>query len=77
MPADCIRLEASEYGGSVSINLVPCSIFDRKAFILRTDTNEAGKGQHPHTIIEIATDIRLRSAYALQDGDVVEVKVEP
>jgi len=74
LPADVIRLEASEYGGRVSVSIVPCQIFGRRAFLLRTDENESGTGHHPRNIIEIATDIRLRDAYHLQDGDWVEVE---
>jgi len=74
VPSDAIRLEANEYGGSVSVSIVPCLIFDRPAFLLRTDRNEQGTGHHPRNIIEIATDIRLRDAYQLKDGDWVEVE---
>lgn len=74
LPPDVIRLEAQEYGGSVSVSIVPCRIFDRRAFLLRTDQNEQGTGHHPRNIIEIATDIRLRDAYQLKDGDWVEVE---
>jgi riboflavin kinase, archaea type len=74
LPQDVIRLEAHEYGGSVSVSIVPCRIFDRRAFLLRTDQNELGTGAHPRNIIEIATDIRLRDAYGLSDGDSVEVE---
>jgi riboflavin kinase len=73
LPPSLIRLEAHEYGGRVSVNIVPCTIFGRKAFLLRTDQNEAGTGHHPRNIIEIAADIRLRDAYQLRDGDYVEV----
>jgi len=73
LPADVIRLEKEEYGGTVSVSLVRCSVFGRSAFLLRTDANEAGNGHHPKSIIEIATDIKLRDAYELQDGDEVEV----
>jgi len=73
LPADVIRLEASEYGGSVSVSIVPCRVFDRKAFLLRTDQDEQGAGHHSLNIIEIATDVRLRDAYQLKDGDWVEV----
>lgn len=73
LPANVIRLEKEEYGGTVSVNLVPCSVFGRRAFLLRTDANEAGTGHHPRNIIEIATDIQLREAYGLRDGDEVEV----
>jgi riboflavin kinase, archaea type len=74
-PPQRIRLEAHEYDGSVSVNLVPCTVFGRRAFILRTDANEEGRGHHPRTVIEIATDVKLRDAYRLQDGDIVEVEV--
>jgi len=75
LPPDVIRLEAQEYGGSVSVSIVPCRIFDRRAFLLRTDANERGTGHHPPNIIEIATDLRLRDAYQLEDGDWVEVEL--
>ncbi|HVW77925.1 MAG TPA: DUF120 domain-containing protein [Alloacidobacterium sp.] len=73
LPSQVILLEKEEYGGTVSVNIVPCRIFDRAAFLLRTDANEAGTGHHPKNIIEIATDIKLRDAYRLVDGDEVEV----
>jgi len=74
LPANVLRLEAHEYGGTVSVSIVPCRIFDRRAFLLRTDANERGTGHHPRNIIEIATDIRLRDAHQLKDGDWVEVE---
>ncbi len=75
VPENCMRLEAAEYGGRVSVNLVPCRVFGRAAFVLRTDLNESGMGPHPKNLIEIATDIRLRDAYELQDGDWVEIEI--
>jgi riboflavin kinase len=74
LPTDVVRLEANEYGGSVSVSIVPCRIFGRRAFLLRTDQNERGTGHHPRNIIEIATDTRLRDTYQLRDGDWVEVE---
>lgn len=76
LPPDVIRLEKEEYGGTVSVSLVPCRIFERRAFLLRTDANEAGQGHHPKTIIEIATDVKLRQHYNLKDGDRIAVEVE-
>ena len=73
LPADVIRLEKEEYGGTVSVSLLPCTIFGRRAFLLRTDKNESGQGDHPRNIIEIATDVKLRDAYGLKDGDEIEV----
>jgi len=77
IPAGCLRLEKEEYGGSVSVSLIPCRIFDCPAFILRTDLNESGQGPHPKNLIEVAAEIHLRKAYDLRDGDVVEVEVPP
>jgi len=74
LPTDVIRLEADEYGGRVSVSIVPCRIFNRPAFLLRTDQNENGTGHHPRNIIEIATDVRLRDYYQLKDGDWVEIE---
>jgi len=73
LPVDVIRLEGQEYGGTVSVNIVPCSVFGRTAFILRTDANEQGRGHHPRTIVVIATDVKLRDHYHLSDGDIVEI----
>jgi len=73
LPVDVIRLEGQEYGGTVSVNIVPCSVFGRTAFILRTDANEQGRGHHPRTIVEIATDVKLRDHYHLSDGDIFEI----
>jgi riboflavin kinase, archaea type len=76
VPPGALRLEAEEYGGTVSVSIVPCRVLGRKCFILRTDGNEHGDGDHPHEIIEIATDVKLRDAFGLNDGDVVEVDAE-
>jgi len=75
LPSNVMRLEANEYGGSVSVSIVPCHIFDRRALLLRTDQNERGTGHHSRNIIEIATDIRLRDVYQIKDGDWVEVEL--
>ena len=77
LPAKVIRLEAAEYGGRVSVSIVPCSIQGRKAFILRTDANEKGTGDHPKNIVEIATDARLRDLFQIKDGDYLEVTIAP
>jgi riboflavin kinase, archaea type len=72
--AGVLRLEAGEYGGSVSVNLVPCSIRGRRGFILRTDANESGRGHHPKTILEIASDVKLRDYFHLNDGNLLEIE---
>jgi riboflavin kinase len=74
-PAKALRLEKEEYGGRVSVSIVPCKIFGRKAFILRPDTDTGKHGDPPDKILEIATDVNLRDTYRLKDGDIVEVEV--
>lgn len=76
LPAQCLRLKGHEYGGNVGVNLVPCRIFGRKAFILRTDANEEGRGDHSRHVLEIATEVKLRDAHSLVDGSRVEIEVD-
>jgi riboflavin kinase, archaea type len=74
--AGCIRLEALDYGGTVSVTIVPCRVFGRRGFILRTDANNSGTGRHPPTVVEIASDVKLRDEYNLADGDEISIEVE-
>ena len=76
LPEGCDRLEREDYGGEVNVNIVPCRIFGKRGFILRTDANQNGTGPHPRTIIEVATDFGLRDAYSLNDGDSVTVEID-
>ena len=73
VPAERIRMEPPEYG--VGMSVVPCRIGGIDAFILRTDKNNIGEGDHPATVIEIAAPVRLRDALDLEDGTEVEVTV--
>lgn len=75
-PDKYIRLEKEEYGGKVSVSMVKCSIFGKDAYILRTDSDTGKHGYTPEQILEIATDVKLRDLYDLNDGDIVEVEIE-
>jgi riboflavin kinase len=72
LPAARIRIDARDVG--VGVNLVVCTVFDRPGFIFRTDADNA-KGPPQRSLIEILSDVHLRSVYDLTDGDVVEVAV--
>jgi riboflavin kinase len=37
--------------------------------------DEEGRGHHPKTIVEVATDVKLRDYFDLKDGDVVEIEL--
>ena len=71
------RLEASDYGGTVSVGLTPCRVGGRAAWILRTDANEEGRGDHPLEVVAVAAEVRLRETLALVDGDLVELELAP
>jgi CTP-dependent riboflavin kinase len=57
------------------MNLVPCRIGDIAGFIVRTDQNEAGTGDHGRHVVEVAAAVNLRETLGLVDGDEVEIVV--
>ena len=73
LPQERARLEAAEYGGTVSVNIVPCKVFGLAAVILRTD--KADSEPQSRKLIEVACEVKLREQQRLRDGDVVEVEV--
>ena len=68
-----VRLEPPEYG--VGMSIVPCTIDGIDAFVLRTDKNDRGEGDHSPNVVEIAAAVRLRDSLGLNDGDEVEIVV--
>jgi CTP-dependent riboflavin kinase len=66
-PGIWARLEPPEY--AVPLSIVPCQIEGIDAFVIRTDKNNSGVGDHPPTVVEIAATVRLRDALNLRDGD--------
>ena len=75
VPAGATRLEGDEYGGTVSVNIVPCRIFEEQAVILRTERCESEEGTHARRIVEVACEVKLRDKYRLRDGDTVRIEV--
>lgn len=59
----------------VAFSIVACTIGEIGAFIVRTDKNDRGAGDHPPTVIEVAAAARLREALSIEDGDEVDVVV--
>ena len=76
IPPHALCLDAKEYGGKVSIYLVACQILGHSGYILRTDRNEQGIGDHPHTIVEVACEVKLRDVHQINDGDKVEIVLD-
>lgn len=75
VPAGSLSLEAEEYGGTVSVYIVPCRIFDERAVILRPHAAEHGEDPLDRNVVEVACQVKLRDKYNLRDGDVVRVEV--
>jgi len=75
LPSETLSLRKEEYGGEVSVKIMPCRIFGRRAFILRPYRDDK-ENNYDKRVVEIATDIKLRDAYRLEDGDVVQIEVE-
>jgi CTP-dependent riboflavin kinase len=77
-PDTIIRLEGQEYGSRVSVSIVPVRIFERPGVILRPDLPPWATVEDAAErllTLEIATDIKLREAHDLHDGDEVEVTI--
>ena len=75
LPQNVVRIEPGEGGCRPGVSIVPCKINDKDAFIVRTDNNESGKGDHPKTIVEVVCDVKLRDFFAVGDGDVVRLEL--
>ena len=73
LPQERARLEAAEYGGTVSVNIVPCKVFGLAGVILRTD--KADSEPQSRKMIEVACEVKLREQQQLKDGDVIEIEV--
>ena len=70
------QLAASEWGGEHDVFVVPCRINDHAGVIIRTRVNNCGEGPVRQTIVEIASDVRLREKLGLESGDLVTVEAE-
>ena len=74
-PADALELPADPARGTVRVLVTPCRVGDLDAFVLRTEANEEGRGDHPTTLVEVAAAVHLRSALGLEDGDEVTLVI--
>ncbi|MCP3966327.1 MAG: DUF120 domain-containing protein [Lentisphaerae bacterium] len=72
-PQSKIRIEPCESANTVGVSITKCTINGHSAFALRTDKNDSGSGDHPKTILEIISEVRLRDHLDLKDSDIVEV----
>lgn len=64
MPATARRFSAG-----VTVLIAECVVGGLDAFVIRTEKNERGDGDHPLTLVEVISQTRLRETLALEDGD--------
>ena len=57
------------------MKIMPCRVFGRKAFILRPYRDNL-EDNYDRRVQEIATVIKLRDTYHLEDGDLVQIEVQ-
>jgi CTP-dependent riboflavin kinase len=78
-PYNCMFFDFGELNDDISVKIIKCKIFGKNAFILRPVSrnfkDEYKHGDEYDSILEIASDIKLRDAYGLKDGDMVEVEI--
>lgn len=73
-------IKPEEYGGTQNVLVQKCNISKngetiKEVFIVRAAKNETKKGDYSTNIIEIVSDVNLRETYNLQDGDMIEIKI--
>jgi CTP-dependent riboflavin kinase len=71
-----IWFDRSEMGGERDVLLIPCvlsSLNDQSAFLWTTTT--AARDRPDPWVVEIVSDVGLRSTFGLVDGDLVDVSV--
>lgn len=66
------RLEASEVG--VGIGVVSCRLNGVPCWVVRTDKNNSGHGDHDLNVVEPVASTHLRTALGLEDGDEVDLE---
>lgn len=73
--AKVIWFGREEYGGERDIFLLPCKLVNlgnKNAFLWTPTT--AAKDRPDPWVVEVIADVKLRDAYKLKDGSVVEVE---
>ncbi len=71
-------IHADEYFTGETIKLQRCRVRGHNMFIMRPDSHEcANPGpEDPARVIELVSPLKLREAWGLRDGNVLEVEVE-
>ena len=74
-PPDARVLPPDPERGTVEVLVTPCRIEGRPGYVLRTRASEDGRGDHPRSIVEVASTTHLRTALGLADGDRAQLEL--
>ncbi len=69
-------IKSEEYGGEFNVQIQKCQVFEKDAYIVRSEKNLKNKGDYNQDIIEIISDVNFREKYKLKDRDEVEVIIK-
>lgn len=69
-------IKAEEYGGSFNVQVQKCKLFEKNAYIIRSEKNIKTDGDYGQEIIEIVSDVNFRKKYNLKDGDKIEITID-
>jgi riboflavin kinase len=75
LPLGGPRIEAGKQGCPVGVSFAACRLAGLDGFVVRTDANAAGRGDHPRTIVELVAPVHFREALGLEDGDEVSLEL--
>ena len=75
--AKVIWFGKEEYGGERDIFLLPCKLINlgnKNAFLWTPTT--AAKDRPDPWVVEVITDVKLRDAFSLRDGSIVQIELD-
>lgn len=65
-----------EFGGTENLLVQQCRILNEKAYIVRAEKNQIGKGDYDLKVIEIVSNINFREKYGIKDNDEIKILIE-
>lgn len=68
-------INPEEYGGTQKVLVKKCKIFENEAYIVRTEKNQNGQGEHDLQTIEVISNICFREKYKLNDEEKIIIQI--
>jgi len=68
-------IKPEEYGGMFNVQIQKCKVFEKDAYIVRSEKNIKENGDYEQDIIEIVSNINFREKYNLKDGEQIKIRL--